>query len=143
MSVISAISTPTKRLSVPALIMTSFFALGVNVVWLSYNIYILPVQVEAVTSEATKGIVLGVLVGVAIGIAVIVNIVAGILSDHSSSRYGRRRPTLVVGMLLTLPFLLIPQCLSSLLWDAVLHQYSFWRMAADACRLCSREPAWY
>ncbi len=108
MSVISAISTPTKRLSMPALIMTSFFALGVNVVWLSYNIYILPVQVEAVTSEATKGIVLGVLVGVAIGIAVIVNIIAGILSDHSNSRYGRRRPTLVIGMLLTLPFLLIP-----------------------------------
>ena len=120
MSAISAITTPTKRLSMSALIMTSFFALGVNVVWLSYNIYILPVQVEAVTSEATKGIVLGVLVGVAIGIAVIVNIIAGIISDHSNSRYGRRRPVLVVGMLLTLPFLLIPVFVSLSLFSVCL-----------------------
>src|SRR5574340_410833 len=85
-------SAPVKPLSMPALIMTSIYTLGVNAVWLSYNIFILPVQVQAVTTEATKGIVLGALVGVAIGIAVIVNIIAGIISDHTNSRFGRRRP---------------------------------------------------
>lgn len=108
MSSISDIVTPTKRLSTPALIMTSIYTLGVNVVWLSFNIFILPLQVQSVTTEATKGIILGAFAGVAIGIAVIVNIIAGIISDHSSSRFGRRRPMLVWGMVLTLPFILLP-----------------------------------
>ncbi len=102
------ISEPTQRLSLTALILTSIYTLGVNAVWLSYNLFILPVQVQSVTSESTKGIVLGVLVGGAIGFAVIVNIIAGIISDHSNSRYGRRRPMLIWGMVLTLPFILLP-----------------------------------
>jgi MFS family permease len=101
-------TAPMKRLSTPALVMTSVYTLGVNAVWLSYNLFILPIQVQAVTTEATKGIVLGTLVGVAIGIAVIINIVAGIFSDHSNSRFGRRRPLMSWGMLLTLPFILLP-----------------------------------
>src|SRR5712691_8923936 len=108
MSSISELAAPTQRLSVSALIMTSIYTLGVNAVWLSYNIFILPVQVQSVTSESTKGIALGALVGVAIGIAVIVNIIAGIISDHSNSRFGRRRPMMMWGMVLTLPFLLLP-----------------------------------
>ncbi len=101
-------AVPVKRLSTPALVMTSVYTLGVNAVWLSYNLFVLPVQVQAVTTEATKGIVLGALVGVAISIAVIVNIIAGIVSDHSDSRFGRRRPMMTWGMLLTLPFILLP-----------------------------------
>ena len=66
MSSISELAAPTQRLSVSALIMTSIYTLGVNAVWLSYNIFILPVQVQSVTSESTKGIALGALVGVAI-----------------------------------------------------------------------------
>ncbi|MGB8346156.1 MAG: MFS transporter, partial [Ktedonobacteraceae bacterium] len=108
MTSVSDLTAPTKRLSLRALILTSAFALGVNIVWLSYNIFILPVQVQAVTTEATKGIVLGALVGAAIGVAVIVNISAGISSDHTNGRFGRRRPMLVWGTLLTLPFVLLP-----------------------------------
>lgn len=108
MSVISELAPPMQKLSLPTLILTSTYALGVNVVWLSYNIFILPLQVQSVTSESTKGIAVGVLAGVAIGVAVIVNIVAGIVSDHSSSRFGRRRPMMFWGMILTLPFILLP-----------------------------------
>ncbi len=108
MSSISELAAPTQRLSVSALVMTSIYTLGVNAVWLSYNIFILPVQMQSVTSESTKGIALGALVGVAIGLAVIVNIIAGIISDHSNSRFGRRRPMMMWGMVLTLPFLLLP-----------------------------------
>jgi MFS family permease len=108
MSSISEIAEPTQKLSMSALVMTSIYTLGVNAVWLSYNIFILPVQVQTVTSESTKGIVLGALAGGAIGVAVIVNIIAGIISDHSNSRYGRRRPMMIWGMILTLPFVLLP-----------------------------------
>jgi MFS family permease len=108
MAAISEMTEPMKRLSMPALIMTSVYALGVNAVWLSYNLFLLPLLVQNATSESTKGIVLGALAGISIGIAVIVNIIAGVLSDHTASRFGRRRPLLVWGMLLTLPFLLLP-----------------------------------
>ncbi|HEY6411394.1 MAG TPA: MFS transporter, partial [Ktedonobacteraceae bacterium] len=108
MAAVPEITTPTQRLSLSALILTSIYTLGVNAVWLSYNIFILPVQIQSVTSESTKGIVLGALVGGAIGIAVIVNIIAGIFSDHSNSRFGRRRPMMLWGMALTLPFILLP-----------------------------------
>jgi len=108
MSALSELALPTRKLSFPMLILTSTYALGVNVVWLAYNIFILPLQVQSVTSEATKGIAVGVLAGVAIGVAVIVNIVAGIISDHSNSRFGRRRPMMFWGMILTLPFILLP-----------------------------------
>src|ERR1700686_1701756 len=101
-------AAPMKRLSTPALVITSIYTLGVNAVWLSYNLFILPLQVQSVSSEATKGIVLGALVVVAIGIAVIVNTIAGIVSDHSNSRFGRRRPIMICGMILTLPFILQP-----------------------------------
>lgn len=97
-----------QKLSMPALIMTSIYALGVNTVWLSYNIFLLPILVQNATSEQTKGIVLGALVGIATGIGVITNIVAGIISDHTRSRFGRRRPILFWGMLFTVPFLLLP-----------------------------------
>ncbi|HEV2581223.1 MAG TPA: MFS transporter, partial [Ktedonobacteraceae bacterium] len=108
MFVHSELAAPTKKLSLPTLTLTSTYALGVNLVWLAYNIFILPVQIQSVTSEATKGIAVGVLAGVAIGIAVIVNIIAGIISDHSNSRFGRRRPIMFWGMMLTLPFILMP-----------------------------------
>jgi MFS family permease len=96
------------RLSMPALIMTSIYTLGVNVVWLSYNLFLLPILVQNATSEQTKATVLGTLVGISTGLAVVVNIMAGILSDHTRSRFGRRRPMLIWGMLLTIPFLLLP-----------------------------------
>ncbi len=107
MTSVSGLTAPAQRLSLRTLILTSTFALGANIVWLSYNIFILPVQVQAVTTEATKGIVLGALVGAAVGFAVIVNIVAGIISDHTNGRFGRRRPLLIWGTLLTLPFVLL------------------------------------
>ncbi|GAC1348302.1 MAG: MFS transporter [Ktedonobacteraceae bacterium] len=108
MAAVPGMTEPTQRLSMPALVMTSIYTLGVNAVWLSYNLFILPLQVQSVSSEATKSIVLGALAGVAIGIAVIVNIIAGIVSDHSNSRFGRRRPIMIWGMILTLPFILLP-----------------------------------
>ena len=56
MATLSEIATPVKRLSLPRLIFTSTYALGVNLVWLAYNIFILPLQVQAVTSERRKAL---------------------------------------------------------------------------------------
>lgn len=108
MPAISAMTAPTERISMSALIMTSIYNLGVNAIWLAYSLFLLPILVQNATSEQTKGIALGTLVGVAVGIGIIINIIAGIISDHTRSRFGRRRPILLWGMLLTIPFLLLP-----------------------------------
>jgi MFS family permease len=104
----SPIKEPVERLSLLTLIMTSIYNLGVNVVWLSYNLFLLPLLIQNTTTEQTKATILGTLAGASIGLAVVINIIAGILSDHTRSRFGRRRPMLIWGMLLTLPFLLLP-----------------------------------
>ncbi len=108
MSAVPEIKTPTQKLSMPALIMTSVYALGANAVWITYNLFLLPILIQNATSAQTKGIVLGTLAGIAIGVGVVVNIIAGIISDHTRSRFGRRRPILICGMLLSIPFLLLP-----------------------------------
>lgn len=108
--------TPIKKLSMPALVMTSIYNLGINVVWLSYSLFLLPILVQNSTSAQTKGIALGAISGAAIAIGVIANVIAGIISDHTRSRFGRRRPILIWGMLLTIPFLLLPAFLRLSLW---------------------------
>lgn len=108
MSTLSELTAPGKRLSLSALIMTSIYNLGANVVWLSYSLFLLPILVQDATSEQSKSVVLGIITGVATALGVVVNIIAGIVSDHSRSRFGRRRPMLLCGMVLTVPFLLLP-----------------------------------
>jgi MFS family permease len=92
----------------PTLIMTSTFNLGANVVWIPYNLLLLPLLVQNATTPATKATILGALVGITTCVAVVANVLAGIISDHTRSRFGRRRPILIGGMLLAIPFLLFP-----------------------------------
>lgn len=116
MSAISEMPAPTKRLSMSALVMTSIYNLGANVVWLSYSLFLLPILVQNSTSAQTKGFALGAISGIAIAAGVVVNLIAGIISDHSRSRFGRRRPLLIWGMILTIPFLLLPALFHLSLW---------------------------
>jgi len=88
--------------------MTSIFSLGVNVVWIPYNLLLLPLLVQNTTTPATKATILGVLVGGSTLVSIVISVLAGIISDHTRSRFGRRRPIMIAGLLLTIPFLLIP-----------------------------------
>ncbi|MGB9880757.1 MAG: MFS transporter, partial [Anaerolineae bacterium] len=56
--------------------------------------------------EAIKGSALGLLSAAGLIIAIIVQPIAGYISDRSTSRFGRRRPYLLVGTLFDLIFLL-------------------------------------
>ncbi len=97
-----------KKLPLGALIGTSIYALGINAVWLSFNNIILPSQVENATAKINAPLYLGLIEGVGIAVAVIINIVAGIISDHyASPRFGRRAPIMLLGSVLTVPFLLL------------------------------------
>jgi MFS family permease len=105
MSVIQAPAIAKK--SIPFLLNMSIYNIGLNLLWVAYNSILLPLQVERTTSEATKGIWLGIITMVSILVGITINIVAGVFSDNSQSRWGRRNPTIVIGMVFTVIALLV------------------------------------
>jgi MFS family permease len=84
----------------------------INVFWLGMNIrntavgsIFMPYLVDSFAPEAIKNTALGVMRTAGLIIALLVQPAMGLLSDRSTSRFGRRRPFIVVGTLLDLVFL--------------------------------------
>ena len=71
----------------------------------SFTIFVLPTRILDVAPEESKNTYLGVLAFVGMLIAVVTQPVAGGLSDRYRSRWGRRRPFIVIGTVASLPFL--------------------------------------
>lgn len=97
---------PLKR-SVGFLIGMCLLMLGANLVWISYSSVLLPTLVEGVMTEG-KGLVVGLIGFSGMMLANLVNILTGIVSDHSSSRSGRRTPAILTGALGSLPVIALP-----------------------------------
>jgi MFS family permease len=76
-------------------------------------IIILPLQVEGLDA-AHKVALLGTITGIAGVIALIANPLAGALSDRTTSRFGRRRPWLLIGVILTPVSLLLMMSANSI-----------------------------
>jgi MFS family permease len=83
-----------------------------NIYWLGLNMssgsltpIILPVLVAQFVGEATKGTYLGVLRSAGLIVAILVQPAAGLLSDRSTLRWGRRRPFIFIGAILSIVFL--------------------------------------
>ena len=83
----------------------SIFAAALSVLWPSLHSVIIPLRLLEFTPEAQKNTYLGLLTFAGSLIAVFVQPVAGAISDRFSSRFGRRRPFILVGTLLALLFL--------------------------------------
>jgi len=85
-----------------------------NVYWLGLSMasgsltpIILPFLVAQFVGEAVKGTYLGLLRSAGLVVAILIQPMAGLLSDRSTSRWGRRRPFIFVGTLLDLVFLVL------------------------------------
>ena len=85
----------------------SVFWLGLSTMWGGLNIIYLPDRVESLVGSQNKGTFLGLLVAAGLLVAVVVQPVMGAVSDRSRSRWGRRRPFMVAGSLLSSLFLLL------------------------------------
>lgn len=85
----------------------SMLMLGANLVWTAYNSVLLPTLVEGVITEG-KGLVTGLIGFFGTLLAIIISILVGILSDHSTSRWGRRSPFILFGALAGLPLIALP-----------------------------------
>jgi len=93
--------------------------LGANLVWVSYNSILLPTLVERVVTES-KGLVVGLVGFFGTILAILVSILWGIISDHTSSRWGKRTPAILAGALIALPLIGLPSLILSPSLGAIL-----------------------
>ncbi len=107
------------RRSVGFLLGMSSLMLGANLVWVSYNTVLLPTLVEKVVTES-RGLVVGLIGFFGTLLAILVSILWGIISDHTTSRLGKRTPAILWGALIALPLIGLPALLLSPELKAVL-----------------------
>lgn len=85
----------------------SAFWLGVSIHWAAFLTIVMQVRVAELVPDAVKGTYLAWLAAAGAFISTVIELVAGPISDRSTSRWGRRRPFIVWGTLLTLPFIFL------------------------------------
>ncbi len=85
----------------------SAFWFGSNFLWLPLTTVLIQAQVDSVVPKGLQNTAIGVALGVGGVLAMTVPPLVGAWSDRLNTRYGRRRPIMVAGTLLTIPGLLI------------------------------------
>ncbi|MGQ9600340.1 MAG: MFS transporter [Anaerolineae bacterium] len=94
-----------KRLRWFDYINLNLFWLGLNIRNNSVNAIFMPYLVDMFVQESIKNTALGAMRTAGLLIAMVAQPAFGLLSDRSTSRWGRRRPYLLVGVLFDLVFL--------------------------------------
>ena len=92
--------------------------LGANLVWVAYITILLPTLVEKVVT-VNKGLAVGLLGFFGTLLGLLVTILWGIISDHTTSRLGKRTPAILTGALIALPLIGLP----SLMLSPTLHDF--------------------
>lgn len=100
-----------------------FLLIGVNIFWLGLNIrnngvgsIFMPYLVERFAAPEIRNTALGAMRTAGLVIAMLVQPAVGLLSDRSTSRFGRRRPFLVVGVVFDI-ILLVWIALANSYWS--------------------------
>ena len=83
----------------------SLLSFGLAALWGSLNDIILPLRVLDFVSASQKNTYLGLVTFTGLILAVIVQPIAGAISDSSELRWGRRRPFILLGVMLVILFL--------------------------------------
>jgi MFS family permease len=105
-----------KKLTLPQLLTLNAYWVGISFLWNSLHPIILPAVLLNFVPDAKKNTWLGVLTFLGLIIAMIVQPLAGALSDKWHSRWGRRRPLIVLGTLFDFIFLAILGWAGGLTW---------------------------
>ncbi len=104
------------RLSLLRLLSLSSAWVGLSFMWNGLHVIILPAVMLQFVPETQKNTYLGLLTFLGLLIAMVVQPVAGAVSDHWTSRWGRRRPLIAVGTLVDLLFLALLAWAGGLAW---------------------------
>jgi MFS family permease len=98
------VDQPRAPLPLGQLLTLSVYWFGILTIWGGLNGVILPARINA-ADPANVGVLLAVMNGAAVVVAILVQPTVGVISDYSASRWGRRKPYIVIGSLLDVVFL--------------------------------------
>jgi len=90
-----------SRLSQFAWLASFYFA--VSFFWATILQVVVPMRAEQLSTPAMVGTAQGTLLAVGAFFSMLLQLSIGFISDHTRSRWGRRKPFLLLGVLLTLP----------------------------------------
>ena len=112
---------PTADLSIRELIDLNVYWLAINILWGAIGISLLPILIvdtvclgDEVCANpvpifgefaASKGLAEAIIVNLGVLVAILVQPTIAAISDHTTSRIGRRKPYIIVGTLLDMAFL--------------------------------------
>lgn len=113
------IPPPTRNLTLLEMIVLQTYWVGLSFMWSSLHIIILPAVLLHLVPENYKNTYLGLLTFVGLIIAMIVQPISGAFSDRWKSRWGRRRPLVLLGTSFDFLFLAILGWAGGLWWLVV------------------------
>ncbi len=105
-----------KLTSLPDMLLLNIYWIGLSFKWNALHPIILPALMLNYVPVAQKNSYLGLLTFIGLLVATIVQPISGALSDGWVSRWGRRRPLMVVGTLFDLVFLAVLGWGAGLVW---------------------------
>ncbi|HVC78276.1 MAG TPA: MFS transporter [Candidatus Micrarchaeaceae archaeon] len=85
----------------------SAFWFGMNFLWIPLTTVLIQAQVDQVVTKGSQNTAIGLALGIGGVLAMAVPPLVGAWSDRLNTRFGRRRPIMIAGTLLTIPGLLI------------------------------------
>jgi MFS family permease len=98
----TSLNHPQKR-PIKFLLGMTVLMFGANIAWVSYNSVLLLPLVQKVLSPDYSSLVVGIIAFTANIVGILISLISGILSDHGTSRLGRRTPGILIGSLLGFP----------------------------------------
>ena len=87
----------------PQFVWLASFYFAVSFFWATILQIVVPMRAEQLATPATVGTVQGTLLAVGAFFSMLLQVSIGFVSDSTQSRWGRRKPFLVIGILLALP----------------------------------------
>jgi MFS family permease len=108
-----------NRLSILDLLSLNAYWLGLSFMWSALHPIVLPAVLLNLVPETQKNTYLGLLTFAGLIIAMLIQPLSGAWSDNWSSRWGRRRPLILLGTLFDLVFLFLLGWLGGLLWVVI------------------------
>ena len=98
-------TAPTRDLPLLHLIQLSVYWFGISIIWGGLDGAIIPFRLEQAYPD-DFGLRFAIISGAAVIMAILVQPTVGIISDYSITRWGRRKPFIVIGALLDVVFLI-------------------------------------
>jgi MFS family permease len=97
---------PTTPLPIQQLFQLSLYWLGINAIWGAVDGVVIQERVPDLVEPGTGGTALAIIKVAAVVIAIVVQPTIGTISDYTMTRWGRRKPYILIGGLLDLVFII-------------------------------------